>query len=271
MKTVNNQTNSKAEVYTESKILRDEAIQTANVDFLDKVKAVTYLTDDMCLSVEQVTNYYETSNSTIKTIIQRNREEFESDGMIILKGQELKDFKAKLNLDSNATELIDNRTPSLTLLTKRSLLRVGLIMTNNAMATKIRNYLLNLEEVSTKEQKAWAIQREVGVIERKRMTSAISKYIPDSPHKHFAYPNYTNMLYRTLFNKTAKELRIDKNVKDNDALRDSFSKDELALVEEGETIITALIALGFEYEQVNEHLRNKYIKQLESKNIKGDK
>ena len=69
---------------------------------------------------------------------------------------------------------------SLILLTKRSLLRVGMIMTNNAMAMRIRNYLLNLEETATKEQKSWAIQREVGIIERKRMASAINKYLPES-------------------------------------------------------------------------------------------
>jgi Holliday junction resolvasome RuvABC DNA-binding subunit len=73
------------------------------------------------------------------------------------------------------------------------------------------------------------------------------------------------MLYKVLFNKDAKTLRGDKNVNDNDALRDSFTEKELALVEEGETIITALIALGFTQKQIEEHLRNKYIKQIENK------
>ena len=71
------------------------------------------------------------------------------------------------------------------------------------------------------------------------------------------------MLYRILFNKEAKVLRLERNVKDNDALRDSFSKEELALVEEGETIITALLALNFTYEQIKDHLNNKYIKQIQ--------
>ena len=269
MKKVNNQINAKAQAYTESKSLRDEAVQTANVDFLDKIKAVQYLTDDMCLSMEQIANYYETSNNTVKTIISRNRDEFESDGMVILKGQELKEFKKKYlqnDLVSNETESINIRTPSLTLLTKRSLLRIGLIMTNNAMATRIRNYLLNLEECATVDQKSWAIQREVSIIERKRMTSAIFKYLPNSPHKRFAYPNYTNMLYKILFNKDAKLLRLEKKVDNNDLLRDSFDKDELSKVEEGETIITALLALGFEYKQIEEQLKNKFIKSLKGEN-----
>lgn len=261
---ISNQTSSTKEMaYTESKTLRNEAIENSSIDFLDKIKAVQYLTNDMCMSVDQIASYYDTSNKTISTIISRNREEFELDGMVVLKGEELKDFKDVVNRYSNENQLIGLRTANLTLLTKRSLLRVGLIMTNNAMATSIRNYLLNLEEVSTKEQKEWALQREVGKYERKRMTSAIHKYLPESKNKHFAYPTYTNLLYRILFNKEAKALREERNVKDNDALRDSFSTQELALVEEGETIITALLALSFTYEQIKEHLNNKYIKQLQ--------
>lgn len=261
MKKVENQ-NSREAIYTESKSLRNEAIETTSIDFLDKIKAVQYLTEDMILTVDQIACYYETSSKSIHTIISRNRDEFESDGMVVLKGKELKEFKSQLDLSSNENESINLRTPSLTLLTKRSLLRAGLIMTNNPMASKIRNYLLNLEAIATEDQKKWAIQREVGIIERKRMTSAISKYIPYSAHKRFAYPNYTNMLYRALFNCDAKTLRVHKNVKTNDALRDSFSENELKLVEEGETIITALIALGFEYKQVEEHLRSKYMKAI---------
>jgi Holliday junction resolvasome RuvABC DNA-binding subunit len=73
------------------------------------------------------------------------------------------------------------------------------------------------------------------------------------------------MLYKTLFNCDAKTLRELRNVKTNDALRDNFTEKELALIEEGETIITALIALGFTYKQIEEHLKNKYIKQITQK------
>jgi len=200
--------NTKATIYTESKTLRNEAVDTANIDFLDKIKAVQYLTEDMIVSVEQIANYYEVSKKSVETIISRNRDEFEEDGMKVLVGSELKEFKMLVNAPSNEGASIEPRVNSFTVLTKRSLLRVGLIMTNCAMASKIRNYLLNLEEVSTKEQKAWAIQREVGKIERKRMTSAIGKYVPESKTKRFAYPNYTNMIYKVLFNKDAKTMKL---------------------------------------------------------------
>ena len=156
-----------------------------------------------------------------------------------------------------------NYASSLTILPKRSLLRIGMILTNNAIATKIRNYLLNIEEKTDVDRKSWAIQREVGIIERKRMTSAISKYIPESKHKKFAYPNYTNMIYRILFGCDTKTLRSAKNVKTNDALRDSFSESELRKVEEVETIVTGLISMDFTYKQIEQMLKDRFIKKLE--------
>lgn len=258
MTKINKQNNAREIAYTESQALRNEAVVSANVDFLDKIKAVEYLTEDMILSVEQIANYYEVSKDSVNTIIKRNRDEFEEDGIRVLVGEELKEFKSIINSLSNEHELIDRRTPSFTILTKRSLLRVGLIMTNCAMATKIRNYLLNLEEIATKEQKNWALQREVGKIDRKRMTSAISKYIPESPKKQWAYPEYTNMVYDILFSKTAKELRGIRNVKTNDLLRDSFTGEELKMVDEAETIVTALVSLGFKQNYIEKQLKNKF-------------
>lgn len=264
MNKVENQKRTNELIYTESRIARDQAIGSADVDFLDKIKAVKYLTEDMVLSIDQIAYYYEASVDSIRTIIKRNREEFENDGMIVLSGQELKEFKAKINSSSVEPEL-NMHTPSLTLLTKSSLLRIGLIMTNNLMATKIRNYLIQCEKKLSEQERSWIIQREVGIIERKRMTSAISAYIPNGKHKQFAYPNYTNMLYRAIFNCEAKTLKEQRGVKNNEGLRDSFTELELKMVEEGETIITALISLGFTYNQIEDQLRKKFTKQIESK------
>ena len=249
MKTVKNQ---------EIKTLKYVESQSVRNDTLDNI---SYLTNDMVISTNQIANFYECGLEAVKTIIKRNREEFENDGMIVLKGQDLKDFKEEIGEVQNEPTL--NYASSLTILPKRSLLRIGMILTNNAIATKIRNYLLNIEEKTDVDRKSWAIQREVGIIERKRMTSAISKYIPESKHKKFAYPNYTNMIYRILFGCDAKTLRSAKNVKTNDALRDSFSESELRKVEEVETIVTGLISMDFTYKQIEQMLKDRFIKKLE--------
>ena len=259
MKNMKNQ-NDKELIYTESKTLRNETLNSISYDFLDKIKVIPYLTEDMVVTVQQAANYYECSMDTIKTLIKRNRDEFEDDGMTVLKGQELKNFKEDLGVGSNEPNLA--YASSLTLLTKRSLLRIGMLMTSNLLATKIRNYLLNIEEKTEIDRKSWAIQREVGIIERKRMTSAISRYIPESKHKRFAYPNYTNMIYKIIFGCDAKTLREERKVKTNDALRDSFSETELKKVEEVETIVTGLISMDFTYKQIEEMLKERFIKKI---------
>lgn len=259
MKNMKNQ-NDKELIYTESKTLRNETLNNISYDFLDKIKVIPYLTEDMVVTVQQTANYYECSMDTVKTLIKRNRDEFEDDGMTVLKGQELKKFKEELGVGSNEPNL--SYASSLTLLTKRSLLRIGMLMTSNLLATKIRNYLLNIEEKTEVDRKSWAIQREVGIIERKRMTSAISRYIPESKHKKFAYPNYTNMIYKIIFGCDAKALREERNVKTNDALRDSFSETELKKVEEVETIVTGLISMDFTYKQIEEMLKERFIKKI---------
>lgn len=259
MKTMKNQSDKEL-IYTESKTLRNETLNNVFYDFLDKIKVIPYLTEDMVVTVQQASNYYECSMDTIKTLIKRNRDEFEADGMLVLKGQELKDFKELLGVGSNEPNL--SYASSLTILTKRSLLRLGMLMTSNLLATKIRNYLLTIEENTEIDRKSWAIQREVGIIERKRMTSAISRYIPDSKNKKFAYPNYTNMIYKIIFGCDAKTLRQERNVKTNDALRDSFTELELKKVEEVETIVTGLISMDFTYKQIEQMLNERYIKKI---------
>lgn len=259
MKTVKNQ-ETKSMKYVESQSVRNDTLDNISYDFLDKIKIVPYLTNDMVLSTNQIANYYECGLEAVKTIIKRNREEFEADGMIVLKGQDLKDFKEKIG--EVQTEPTLNYASSLTILPKRSLLRVGMILTNNALSTKIRNYLLNIEENTEIDRKSWAIQREVGIVERKRMTSAISRYIPDSKNKRFAYPNYTNMIYKAIFGCDAKTLRQERNVKTNDALRDSFTELELKKVEEVETIVTGLISMDFTYKQIEQMLNERYIKKI---------
>lgn len=255
-----NQNNSKELAFTESQTLRNEAIENTDADFLEKIKAIPYLTNDMVMSIDQIANYYECSKDTVSTIIKRNKDEFVKDGMIVLKGEELKEFKSKIigssSIEPNLKSI--ETSPSLTLLSKRSLLRVGLIMTNNAFATKIRNYLLNIEETASIEDKQKAIAREAGKIIRDQMESSIARFIPYSKNKKFAYPNYTNLIYKVIFGKDAKTLKAERNVKSSGLLRDYFTKEELKLVEEVEHVTSAFIIVGQTYNQIKEQLEITY-------------
>ena len=268
---INNNNTSREVILTESKTMRKEYIDNEqNYDILDKIKAIPYLNDDMVLSVEQVANYYEVSNEAIKTVIKRHRDELEEDGISTMVGEELREFKRILTEVHGASQsLIGKRTANLTIVTKRAMLRIGMLLTTSPIAKKVRNYLLDCEKETSQENKIWIAKREAGKIDRKRMTTAISYYLPESKNKKFAYPTYTNMIYQVIFGKTAKEMREERGFSKNDALRDSFTGEELVKVDESETITTALVTLGFSYDYIKEQLRNKYINKIDCKqNIK---
>ena len=257
---------SREVIFTESKTMREEYVKEEYYDILDKIKAIPYMTKDMVVSIEQVANYYEVTKKAIETVIKRNKDEIESDGYMVLKGEELKDFKNKICLlHGEGNKIISNKTQTFSILTKRAMLRIGMLLTTSEIAKQVRTHLLNCEEEVSQEKQIWLAQREAGKIDRKRMTTAIKNYIPDSPHKKFKYPQYTNLVYKILFNKDAKTMRKERGFTKNDALRDSFTGEELKLVDEAETIVTALVTLGFGYDYIKQQLSNKYNKLIKDK------
>lgn len=254
------QTNtSKETILTESKTMREEYVKTEYFDVLDKIKAIPYMTKDMVVSIEQVATYYEVSYNSIKTVILRNREELEQDGITTIKGEELREFKNNLTLvHGESQSFVEKRTASLVLLTKRAMLRIGMLLTGSMIAKQVRNHLLNCEEEVSQEQQKWIAKREAAIIDRNRMTTAIKNYIPDSPNKKWKYPEYTNMVYKVIFNKDAKKMREERGFSKTDALRDSFTGEELFMIDEAETIVTALVTLGFSKEYIQSQLEKKF-------------
>lgn len=130
---------------------------------------------------------------------------------------------------------------------------------------KLIQYQLKAKDVLAQaflgKTQEWDLHREVGKIDRKKLTSSISKNIINAQSK--TYSDYTNMIYDVLFGMTAKELRESRNIEKKSQLtRDYLSGDELKLVDEAETIVTGLVSLGFKKDYILDQLRRKYTKQL---------
>lgn len=113
------------------------------------------------------------------------------------------------------------------------------------------------------ERQQWQIERDKGVVIRHILTDTIKMKIADSPHKRFAYPNYTNLIYRTLFGKTAKELEKEYGVKPKENLRDYFTGNGLAQVQSVEMLVSSLIGCGWGYAQIKEFVTNNWKGQIE--------
>ena len=112
------------------------------------------------------------------------------------------------------------------------------------------------------ERQQWQIERDKGVVIRHILTDTIKMKITESPNKRFAYPNYTNLIYRNLFGKTAKELESDYGVKAKENLRDFFTGDDLAKVQSMEMLVSSLINCGWGYQQIKEFVQNEAIKMI---------
>lgn len=112
------------------------------------------------------------------------------------------------------------------------------------------------------ERQQWQIERDKGVVIRHILTDTIKMKITDSPHKRFAYPNYTNLIYRTLFDKSAKELEQKYEVKAKENLRDFFTGEDLAKVQSMEMLVSSLINCGWGYDQIKEFIQKETIKMI---------
>lgn len=112
------------------------------------------------------------------------------------------------------------------------------------------------------ERQQWQIERDKGVVIRHILTDTIKMKISESPNKKFAYPNYTNLIYRTLFGKNAKELEQEYGVKAKENLRDFFTGEDLAKVQSAEMLVSSLINCGWGYEQIKNFVQENSIKMI---------
>jgi hypothetical protein len=242
-------------VLIESRTMRDHHVYRDEV--LDKVKSVAFITEQFEMTLQGAADYYEVSVETIRGIVKRHREEFNDYGELrLLRGKLLKEFKE--GLVHPVPELLT--TPSLTLLNRRGLLRIGMLLTESEVARSVRNYLLNVEEESDAEQKRWAIEREISKRDRRQLTDAIKEFYDGTMQDGVQYAAFTNLVYSTLFDMTANEMKAMYELGKNEALRDSFTTEDLRKVVKVEKTISVLLLLGKSYAEIRQELFNSRLK-----------
>jgi hypothetical protein len=241
-------TDSNELVLVESRTMRDQFVYRDTV--LEKVKVIPSLPNTLEITLQMAANYYEVPVDTVRTIIKRNRDEFnEYEELRLLKGKVLNEFKTIVQ-DEPSFKGIN----SLQLLNRRGLLRLGMLLTESEVAKSIRNYLLNVEEVSEKEQRQWAVEREISKRERRMLTDSIKLFYEGSSMKGHEYSTFTNLVYTVVFDCNANQLRKVYELDKSDPLRDSLTTEDLRRVVEVERIISSLIKVGKHYNEIKETL-----------------
>ncbi|MEM4994951.1 hypothetical protein WKH56_20515 [Priestia sp. SB1] len=237
-------------VLIESKTMRDQHV--FREDVLTKIKAIPEMSNTMDVTIQMAANYYEVPLETVRSMVKRHRDEFNDyEEIRMLKGKALKEFKA---LVQNAPDI--KTAPSLQLLNRRGLLRLGMLLADSEVAKSVRSYLLNVEEVSDKEQKLWAVEREISKRERRQLTDAIKDFYQGLLKKGFEYSTFTNLVYKTIFDMSAKQMKELYELEKNDLLRDYLTTEDLRKVVKAEKTISVLILLGKDYQDIKAEMLN---------------
>lgn len=99
-------------------------------------------------------------------------------------------------------------------------------------------------------------EREKGIAVRQALTKAIQQSGEnDRMHGH-AYSTYTDLIYKTVLGKSAKQLRDEFKIGKQDNLRDLFSAEELAKVKSVEMVVSGLVDCGWGYDEIKAFIMN---------------
>lgn len=103
------------------------------------------------------------------------------------------------------------------------------------------------------------VTRQIGKQAREALTNAI-RGLPESPHKNMKFKNYTNLVYKVVFGKNAKQLKEIYGLVKSDNLRNRFNASDLSRVEKIEGQISSLIDLDYDYQTIKDIVLRKYLK-----------
>ena len=100
------------------------------------------------------------------------------------------------------------------------------------------------------------IEREKGIAVRQSLTKAIQQSGENERTLGHAYSLYTDLFYKAVFGKSAKQLREEYGITKQDNLRDLFAQEELAKVQSVEMVVSGLVDCGWGYEDVKDFITN---------------
>lgn len=99
-------------------------------------------------------------------------------------------------------------------------------------------------------------EREKGIAIRQALTKSLQLSQENERMHGHAYSNFTNVIYKTLFDKNAKQMREYLGIGPKDSIRDALSVEELKAVESMEHLVTGLVDCGWGYDAIKEFIQN---------------
>lgn len=126
-------------------IIEDRNKYINRIDILGKIKPLTsLLPDGESMTIKSAAKYYEVERSVVETCLNRHKEEFEQDGVrtITKRDNEFELYVPALSIGQHTVKLVS----------RRALLRLGMLLTISPVAVKVRDYLSNLDALTENEE-----------------------------------------------------------------------------------------------------------------------
>ena len=101
--------------------------------------------------------------------------------------------------------------------------------------------------------------RQIAKLDRKPIRESLTngiKAMPETPHKTMWYKHYTDLIYRAVTGKTAKQLREDRGAPPKATASDYMTAEEIEAVTRMENRVAVMLEMGMDYPQVKAALGN---------------
>ena len=105
-------------------------------------------------------------------------------------------------------------------------------------------------------------EREKGIAVRQALTKAIQQSNENERMHGHAYSTYTDVIYKSIFGKNAKQLREEFGITKKENLRDYFSQEKNQQIQNAEMLVSSLIGYGWGYDEIKNFIMNKTTKLL---------
>lgn len=204
---------------------------------------------------QQVANFYEVDVRTIERLLENHGQELEENGYQLFRGPKLKELRqafVEFFKDGHVSDMhvgdisqnVDNdvfntKAPSIGIFTFRSVLNVGMLLTNSERAREVRSAILNIvidilnkklggstKYINQREEEFLpSIVREYNY--RQEFTNALDKYIDANK---FKYAQLTDKIYVSIFKENAKEYRKVLSLNAKESVRATMYSEVLDLV-----------------------------------------
>lgn len=188
---------------------------------------------------DQIAGFFEVDSRTIERYLESNLTEISQNGYEVLRGKRLKDIKIAIKSGSLTDIDVGKNTPQLGLFDFKSLLNIGMLLTESKRAELLRKAILDIvidiinqrtgggtKYINQRDEDfvyAWFYEENY----RKQFTGALRDYVDMG---NFKYPMYTNKIYVSIFKENADDYRKILNLSQKDKVRDTFYSEILDLI-----------------------------------------